>query len=585
MEYITTFALLEEKAAELGTKPALYQPLPKTGKHQIFTWQDYRDIAREIALGLRSIGVAKGDIVTIYSETRAEFYLADLGVMANGSISGALYTSYPMPDQVRNLRVAEPKAFFVENEKSFQALQAALADAPLETLWILLTGSAPGAISLDELRERGRRLEAERPGMFDRIRAEYTPDDNAILYLTSGATGEPKMGLVTHANLVANVYMGQQRLDLNPKDRALAFLPSAHIAQRVVLEFLMIGLGVPVYFSEGLAKMPAEFRSIRPTFFLAPPRVWERVYATVCTEVKKRPGFSQRLFYAAIGVGSEAARLKQAGKPVPAWIRGSLKVFDRLVYRKIRERLGGEMRFAASGAAPLSRDLSEFYAAIGMPLIEGYGLTEGGVATLNPTERPKPGSIGTLLPGVEARLTEEGELLLKSPCLFSGYYKDPQSTAAVIKDGWLYTGDIAEIDEEGYVFITGRKKELIVSSNGKKIYPARIEGLFKSEPLINQMILIGDKLPYVTALFTINTAAAEGLKGPEEINARVQQTVAKVNKQLAGFEQIRKFRILERDFTIDDGELTPTMKVRRNRVLENNREIISELYMGKEIEA
>ncbi len=595
----TIYAVLEEMAARLGTAGALHQPLPKSsGKYKVYSWNEYRDIAREIALGLRASGIGKGDIVTIYSETRAEFYLADIGVMANGSISGALYTSYPMVDQVRNLRMAQPKATIVENEKSYKALTEALSDPPFETLWILLTGSAPGAITLDELRERGRNLLAEQPDAFERIKAEFNDQDYAILYLTSGATGEPKMGLVTHLAAVSNVEMGKQVLVLNPKDRALAFLPSAHIAQRIVLEFLTMGMGVPVWFSEGLAKMPAELRSVRPTFFLAPPRVWERVYATVCTEVKKRPGVAQRLFYAAIGVGSEAARLKQQGKPVPAWIRASVRLFDRLVYRKIRERLGGELIFPASGAAPLSRELGEFYAAIGMPLIEGYGLTEGGVACLNPMEKPKPGSIGKLLPGVEGRLADDGELLLRSPCLFSGYYKDPASTAAVLKDGWLYTGDIAEFDDEGYVYITGRKKELIVSSNGKKIYPSRIEGLFKSEPLINQMILIGDKMPYVTALFTINTSAAEALKEMEPLKGKtageiatsqpvltqVQQAVARVNKQLAGFEQIRKFRILERDFTIDDGELTPTMKVRRTKVLENNRELISELYLGKEID-
>jgi long-chain acyl-CoA synthetase len=594
----TLYAVLEEVAGRLGTRPALHQPLPKSGKYQIYTWADYRDIAREIALGLRSIGIGKGDIVTIYSETRAEFYLADMGVMANGSISGALYTSYPMADQVRNLRTAKPKAMIVENEKSLKGLQAVFGDRPLETQWILMTGSAPDALTFNELRARGRKLEADRPGMFDRIRAEYTGDDTGVLYLTSGATGEPKMGLVSQAAGIANVEQGKQVLRLNPDDRALAFLPSAHIAQRIVLEFLTMGMGVAVWFSEGLAKMPAELRTIRPTFFLAPPRVWERVYATVFTEVKKRSGMSQRLFYAAIGVGAEVARLKLAGKPVPPLIGAAWKLFDRLVYRKIRERLGGAMTLACSGAAPLGRELGEFYAAIGMPLIEGYGLTEGGVACLNPIDRPKPGSIGKLLPGVGGRLAEDGELLLSGPTLFSGYFNDPESTAAVLKDGWLYTGDIAEFDDEGYVFITGRKKELIVSSNGKKIYPARIEGLFKSEPVINQMVLIGDKMPYVTALITINTAAAEGLKemapfrgkpaneiaSSAPVLERVQQAVSRVNKQLAGFEQIRKFRILERDFTIDEGELTPTMKVRRARVLEKNRDTIRELYMGKEVE-
>ena len=232
---------------------------------------------------------------------------------------------------------------------------------------------------------------------------------------------------------------------------------------------------------------------------------------------------------------------------------------------------------AASGAAPLGKDLARFYAAIGMPLIEGYGLTEGGVVCLNPVERPKSGSIGIRMPGVELRLAEDGELLVKSPTLFSGYYDDPAATAAVLRDGWLYTGDIAEIDPEGYVYITGRKKELIVSSNGKKIYPARIELLFKAEPVINQVVLIGDRLPYVTALVTIN--ASEVATSAE---AEVKKAVARVNRKLAPFEQIRKFRILERDFSIETGELTPTMKVRRNRVLENHRALVSELYMGRE---
>ena len=254
-----------------------------------------------------------------------------------------------------------------------------------------------------------------------------------------------------------------------------------------------------------------------------------------------------------------------------------LKIADRLVFSKIRERLGGRIRIAASGAAPLGKDLARFYAAIGMPLIEGYGLTEGGVVCLNPIDRPKSGSIGKKLPGVELRLAEDGELLVKSPALFSGYYNDPEATKSVLRDGWLHTGDIAEIDPDGYVYITGRKKELIVSSNGKKIYPARIEMLFKTEPIINQVVLIGDRLPYVTALVTIN--AAEVATSAE---AEVKKAVARVNRKLAPFEQIRKFRILERDFSIETGELTPTMKVRRNRVLENHRDLVSELYMGKE---
>ena len=223
------------------------------------------------------------------------------------------------------------------------------------------------------------------------------------------------------------------------------------------------------------------------------------------------------MFYMGVGVGSEASRRRQAGQPLPAWMRTSLKFFDRLVFSKIRERLGGRLRLALTGAAPLGKDLAEFYASIGMPLIEGYGLTEGGVVILNPLDRPKSGSIGKLMPGVEARIEEDGELLLRSSFLFSGYYKEPEATAAVLRDGWLATGDIAEVDSDGYYYITGRKKDLIVSSNGKKIYPARIETLFKLEPRISQVLLIGDRKPYVTALFTVNGTMEE------ETQAAVQE--------------------------------------------------------------
>lgn len=591
----TIYTVLEKTAHACGNAPALHQPTGK-GQYRSYSWLEYKRAAEEIACGLRRIGIRKGDIVALYSETRAEFYLADLGIMSAGAIAAALYTSYPIPDLIGNLRACDPKAIVVEDAKGMRALMEAAGDTPLTSRWILLTGEGENAMTLGQLREEGWNALAEEPDAFAKIRAEVDESDYAILYLTSGATGEPKMGLATHSALVGNIDMGPTALPLTPSDSTIAFLPSAHIAQRVVIELLPVRLGNEVWFSESLAKLPSELKTIRPTFLLAPPRVWERVFASINTEVNKKSALAKRLFHGAVGLGAEAARLREEGKPLPRWMQTSLKLADRLVYSKIRARLGARIRIAASGAAPLGKELAGFFAAIGMPLIEGYGLTEGGVLCLNPLDRPKSGSIGVPLQGVEIRLAEDGELLAKSPSLFSGYYKDPVSTAAVLKDGWLYTGDIAELDEDGYVYITGRKKELIVSSNGKKIYPARIEGLFKMEPLINQVLLIGDRLPYVTALFTVNAGPAEALKGmeafkgraPQEIAiappvvAEVQKAVSRVNKQLAPFEQIRKFRVLERDFTIETGELTPTMKVRRGRVLENHRETISELYMGKE---
>jgi long-chain acyl-CoA synthetase len=464
--------------------------------------------------------------------------------------------------------------------------------------WILLTGAAEGAMTLDQLRERGRRTLAEDPDFMTRLKAEVRPSDYAILYLTSGATGEPKMALVTHSAVVANLDMGPEALPIGPHDATVAFLPSAHIAQRVVIELLPMRLGTPVTFAESLMRLPQDIKSVRPTLLLAPPRMWERIYSTICTEVRKRPAAARKGFYGALGLSLAAIQYKRQGKAVPARIQAPLKMADWLFFRKIRARFGGRLAIAASGAAPLSKELAEFYEAVGMPLIEGYGLTEGGVVALNPLDRPKPGSIGKALPGFEVRIAEQdSELLVSGPCLFSEYFGDPEATAEVMRDGWLHTGDVGFIDDEGYIFITGRKKELIVSSTGKKIHPSRVESLFKFEPLISQVMLVGDRLPYLTALFTINPAVAETLKGMEELKGssaselagarpvqkEIQTVVARVNSQLAPFEQIRRYRVLARDFSIEDGELTATMKVRRARVMENFRESIEELYTSKEM--
>ncbi|MDE3195772.1 MAG: long-chain fatty acid--CoA ligase [Acidobacteriota bacterium] len=560
-------ALLRETAQRYPDRLALRQP---SGRDvQTWTWAQYLQAAEEIAAGLQALGLKKGEHAIVCSETRAEFYLADQGIMMNGSVASALYPSYPAEELNRVIARADAKILFVEDPKTW----AKLKDAPVEHI-VLLTGEAEAAISLASLRSHGRHS------------AEVHPDDNAILYLTSGATGDPKMVMTTHGALAANVYMGPSVLPLTPDDITVAFLPSAHIAQRVVVELLPILTGTPVSFAESLAKLPNEIRNVKPTFFLAPPRLWERIYTTIRTEVQKRPIAAQKIFFAALGLGLAAAKYKRQGKSVPWRIAGPLRLANRIVFNKVRERFGGRLKVAASGAAPLSADLAEFYSAIGMPLIEGYGLTEGGVAALNPLDAPRPGSIGKALDGVRTRLAGDGELLIASPALSRGYYKDPEATAALIEEGWLHTGDIASIDPDGYIYITGRKKELIVSSNGKKIFPARLENLFKLEPLISQVFLAGDRLPHLVALFTIQPAVAETIEGAKadgfheapRVVAEVQKIVNRINKQLAPFEQVKRFRILPREFSIEHGEMTATMKVRRQQVMENFRDEIDSLY-------
>lgn len=588
----TVYRMLRMAAKTWDGRPALHQPLGQ-GQYRTWTWREYLETAERAAAALRAAGVKKGDIVGLSSETRAEFYLADMGVMTAGAVAAALYTSLPAAEQVKTLEACRPRLVFVENPKSLRALNLA-GLGRLQVPVVLLSGEDSSAVTFEEFLEMGGRALAADPALVERMQNEIQPSDPAILYLTSGATGEPKMGLVSHNAILANCECGPPVLPLGEGDSTLAFLPSAHITQRLVVELLMVRMGVEVYFSEGLSKMPAELRRVRPTFFVAPPRVWERIYASVTTEIRKKPAAVRKLFYLGLGVGSEAARARAQGREPSAWVKASLKFFDRVVFARIRERLGGRLKVAASGAAPLGRELAEFFSAIGLPLIEGYGLTEGGVLILNPLSNPRPGSIGRPLPGVEARISGDGELLVRGEMLFSGYFNDPEATAAVLRDGWLHTGDLAEIDRDGYVWITGRKKEVIVSSNGKKIYPAKIEGLFKLEPLVNQVMLVGDRMPYVTALFTIHAEAAAtlGLVPPgtplEEaarapaVEEEMKRIVARVNRQLAPFEQIRRFRILDREFSIESGEMTPTMKLRRGKVIANLKEIISELYMGRE---
>ncbi|MBV8866880.1 MAG: long-chain fatty acid--CoA ligase [Acidobacteriaceae bacterium] len=595
----TVFTVLEETAQRYGDAIALYQPTGSKagGGYRTYSWNEWLRNSREIALGLQALGLKKGEIVCILSETRAEFYLIDIGIMGAGGVSAALYTAYPITELAKNIRFIEPRFLFIENATTRDELKAAIDEQGVS--WpehvILMTGEAAGAISLETLRMRGQETAQRDSEALTRLSSEVSPRDGAILYLTSGATGEPKMGLTSHAAVLANLDMGPVALPIGPEDSIVVFLPSAHIAQRIVLELVPMRMGTPVWFSESLARLPTELRNIRPTVFLAPPRVWERMYATILTEIKKRPRVARKMFHGALGLGLEAAKYRQAGKALPLWLARLLKVADRLVFTKIRERLGGRIRIAASGAAPLGKDLAEFYGAIGLPLIEGYGLTETGVICFNPIDWPKAGSIGKLLPRVEARLAEDGELQVRTPCLFEGYYKDEAASRSVIsEDGWFSTGDIGEVDRDGYWYITGRKKELIVSSNGKKIYPARIENLFKVEPLVNQVLLVGDKKPYVTAILTIHAAQLPQLQdkngdvpATEEasrdlVTKAVQAAVSRVNQQLADFERIRRFKVLDRDFSIEQGELTPTMKIRRAQVLENHRELVNQLYLGRE---
>jgi long-chain acyl-CoA synthetase len=600
MQPRTLFEILLHSAQRFGSRPALHQPIPgKPGERRTYSWNEYAQAAEEVGMGLRQLKIHQGDIVALYSETRAEFYISDFGIFANGSIAAAIYSTYSPEQVLQTLETSEARALLIEDGKALQRVRDAAGKLgkPLTLPCVVMVGEAENALTFEQLRASGREVLASDPQACRRLQDEIDPELPAILYLTSGATGEPKMALVSHRAIRENAAVVPEVLHfLGPEDRTLAFLPSAHMAQRMAVEFVPIPLGMQVFFAESLMKLPQEMREVKPTFFLAPPRLWERIYSTIRTEVSKKGRLSRNIFFAALGLGIGANEYRQRGETLPWWKKAPLALAERVVYRKILNRFGGCMRMAVSGAAPLGKDMADFYNAFGLPLVEGYGLTEGGITILNPLERPKPGSIGKPLPRMEVRISEEGELLIRSRTLFTGYWKDPVATAEVLRDGWLHTGDIASIDEEGYVSITGRKKELIVLSTGKKVYPSHLEVLLKMEPLFNFALLIGDRLPYLTALLTLNPAALDTVKGIEPyrgrpmaeivesppLKAEAQKAIRRVNAQVAPWEQIRRYKILDRDFSIDAGELTPTMKIRRARALENFRHYVTEMYAGKE---
>lgn len=581
--------LLRVRARLSPDEPALHQPRGSRTQrtYETFTWRHYHEAVNEIAAGLLDLGVGKGDIVVLDSDSHAEFYIFDLAVMACGAASAALYPTSPPKEKLKLIERCRAKALICQD-----AISAARLASAKTGIRALMRGEAPGAESMQSLRQRGQELLSRDPDAVDRAQAAIRPEDDAIIYLTSGATGEPKIVVSSHGAVVANVLGALSMIDVGPGDSGFAFLPSAHIAQRLVAEIAAIAAGVPVWFADSLNTVAEEIQQVAPTAMVAPPQVWDRVRRRIHEAVERESPTKQRIFHAAVRAGMRRSRLSQAGERVPLWLHGACAVYDRLVFSKLRDRVGGKLRLAISGAAPLAEDLAHFWAALGIRLTEGYGLTEAGVLTFNTPGGERFGSVGQPLPGVELKLEEDGELLVRGPYAFSRYLDDEETTSAVLRDRWLYTGDVASIDAHGFVTITGRKKEIIVSSSGKNIFPAAIEELFRADPLIANAFLVGDSQPHLCALLTLHPTVARSLPGMEEhqsasnqnlhelepVRKELERIVRKVNRHLSTAERVHKFRALPRDFSIEKGEVTPTLKLRRKVILEHFRDEIAELY-------
>jgi long-chain acyl-CoA synthetase len=592
----TLAKVFSDRVERSADRPA--QQFKRGGSWQTLTWRQVGDIVRELAAGLIALGRRKGDAVAILSNSRPEWVQADFAIFSVGGITIPIYPTYP-PDLIQYIvNDAGVKTLIVEDAAQLAKVMEMRAKMEgLEQIVVMqgLESGQAGATLLtwDALREKGRAQMGTLREELARRLAGTGPADVATIVYTSGTTGPPKGVVQTHGNHVAALESSGQTMAVGEGDVHLLFLPLAHSFGRLE-SFTGVYRGLTTAFAESIDKLRENLPETRPHFICSVPRVFEKVYAGILARAEGGSPLKRKIFHWAVGVGREVSRLKQAGQPVPGLLALKYRIAEKLVFSKMQAALGGRLRFAVSGGAPLSPEIAQFFHAAGILILEGYGLTETcPVLTFNRPNKFKFGSVGPVLPGLELKIAPDGEILGRGPNIAQGYFKKPDATAEVfLADGWFATGDIGKIDAEGYLFITDRKKDLIVTAGGINIAPQNIENMLKGDPFISQAMVHGDKRPYPVALITVNPeelakfVQAEGLgdltpaalaRHPKLVE-RVSRTVEEKNAELQSYAKIKKFAILAEDFTVENGFLTPTLKVKRKIIKDKYQDVLDGLY-------
>jgi long-chain acyl-CoA synthetase len=539
----------------------------------------------ETARGLIDLGLEHGDKVSIVSHTRPEWTYANFAILSAGLVSVSIYQTNSAEECEYVLEHSESRAVFVEDAEQLAKVLAVRDRLPkLEHIVIFdPSGDHDGdAIPLADLRERG----AERdPAELSARTASVTKDDLAITIYTSGTTGPPKGCLLTHGNYRDVTSMTEQAGALVAGDSVYLFLPLAH-AFAVLIQFVALDVGGTIaYWEKDAQKIVPNLIEVKPTYFPSVPRMFEKIY-TLATSAAEDPEQLQQ----AVALGLKVRELQRTGQEVPAELQQAFDAADEKLYANVRALFGGQIRECVTGAAPIAHEILEFFYACGVPVMEGYGMTETStVASANTPENFRFGSVGRPLPGVEAKVADDGELLLRGANIFQGYYKNGEATADTLVDGWLHTGDLGKIDVDGFIHIVGRKKDIIITAGGKNITPANLENGLKQNRWISQAVVIGDRRPYLVALITLDPdelpafAGQHGLEpgqvaASDQMRAAVQETVDAVNATVGPVEQIKYFEILPEDLTQETGELTPTLKVKRNVVNDKFADVVDSIY-------
>ncbi|MGH9370426.1 MAG: AMP-dependent synthetase/ligase, partial [Vicinamibacterales bacterium] len=543
---------------------------------------------RDVSLGLSALGMSRGDRVALISESRPEWILTDLAVLAGGGVTVPIYPTLSAGQARYILQDCGARIAVVSTRDQLDKIQEVRHQLPtIEAVVSMQPPDAPSpsVLTLDDVASRGHARMTSEWGAGRQFRdaaREVGPGDLATIIYTSGTTGEPKGVMLTHASLVANMYAGADALDVHQDDVALSFLPLSHAFERMVV-YVYLLRGITVVFAESFETIGRDVSVVRPTVFTGVPRVYEKIHARIMEKGQAGSAARAALFRWAIGVASVRGRALLAGRQPGALVSLQAAIADRVVFARIREGVGGRLRYLVSGSAPLPVAVAQFFYGIGLRIIEGYGLTETApILTVNPAGAPRAGTVGKAVNGVELRIAGDGEILARGPNLMTGYYNKPEATADAIKDGWLHTGDIGTIDADGYLAITDRKKDLLVTSGGKKIAPQPIENVLKLSPLVSEAIVLGDRRKYAAALIVPEFAAldrrlqdlglqpgkrAELVSRPDVV-ALYQEIVDSLNRDLAQFERIKRIALLPREFSIESGELTPSLKVKRKVVEE-----------------
>ena len=534
------------------------------GDWREFTWAEAARAVEELANGLLALGIEKGEAFAIIGRTSLEWSLFDFALASVGAVVAPIYANSSERDVQYLLRYSEVVGVLVEDDE-----QRAKVDGVEH---VVAFGE------LDGLRERGRAFAAEHPGALEERIASIDEDDLFTFIYTSGTTGPPKACMIRNRNYYAMVQKGDEMEDrlTEAGDVMLLYLPLAHNYGRL-LHLSAAYIGFTIAFLPDPLRAATELQRVRPTLFPSVPRVYEKIHTAVIAKFDEETGARRRLVDWALRVGYDVSARRQAKQPVPRALLAQHRIADKLVYSKVKKRLGGRLRVANAGGAPLSHDIAEFFYAIDILILEGYGLSEvTTAATVNRKDDFKFGTVGKPLPGVEIRIAEDGEILIRSNTVFAGYYHDPEATSATLDaEGFVHTGDVGHFDEDGFLVITDRKKDIIVTAGGKNVAPQNLENELKAHRIVSQALVVGDRKPYIAALITVDPeVAANGT----DVHAEVQAAVDAVNAERSRFEQIKRFTILPRDFSQEEGEVTPTLKLRRKIVHEHFAAEIDDLY-------